>query len=299
MSKATEKQIKVVSYGMGLDSTAMIVEMFNRGEPAPDLILFSDTRAEKPETYQFLSVMNEWLSARDWPQVTVVAWKPVRAKYDSMEAGFIHTETMPSLAFGGHTCSLRNKKEVMDKYLRAWAPAMAAWDRDEKVQVCIGYDDSQADRKRRAKVEKSQAAMEEKIASGEPLTSFQKVTAKTLRQFENRYPLQDWNLERDELAEIIAAAGLPVPPKSACFFCPASQVGEVMELKANNPDLYRRAVAIEDTARDGRHGFKSDRIKGLGMGSWAWGWLSEAETVAEAVETIMSRGGTVRKALRP
>ena len=293
------KKIKVISYGMGLDSTAMIVEMFNRGEAAPDLILFSDTRAEKPETYAFLDHMNSWLSAHGWPQVTVVAWKPVVAKYDSMEAGLLSNETLPSLSFGGHGCSLRNKKEVMEKFYRSWAPAKATWADGRKVQVCIGYDDSTADRKRRAKVEKAQAEMREKIASGVPLTSFQKVTAKTLSQFEERYPLQEWNLERAELARIITASGLPVPPKSACFFCPASQVEEVMELKLNNPDLFRRAVAIEDTARDGKHGFKSDRIKGLGMGSWAWGWLSEVTTVAEAVQTIMERGGTVRKALRP
>ncbi len=40
----------VVSYGVGLDSTAMLVEMHNRGM-RPDLILFSDTGGEKPETY--------------------------------------------------------------------------------------------------------------------------------------------------------------------------------------------------------------------------------------------------------
>ena len=41
----------VVAYGLGVDSTAMLVEFAHRGI-RPDLILFADTGGEKPETYQ-------------------------------------------------------------------------------------------------------------------------------------------------------------------------------------------------------------------------------------------------------
>ena len=40
----------VVSYGMGVDSTAMLIGMAQRSI-RPDLILFADTGGEKPETY--------------------------------------------------------------------------------------------------------------------------------------------------------------------------------------------------------------------------------------------------------
>src|SRR5205823_7045341 len=39
----------VVAYGLGVDSTALLVEFARRGI-RPDLILFADTRGEKPET---------------------------------------------------------------------------------------------------------------------------------------------------------------------------------------------------------------------------------------------------------
>lgn len=55
----------IFNYGMGVDSTAMIVGMHARGE-RPDLILFADTGGEKPETYAYLPHINAWLEARGW-----------------------------------------------------------------------------------------------------------------------------------------------------------------------------------------------------------------------------------------
>ena len=43
----------VVAYGLGMDSTAMLIEFPPRGI-RPDLILFADTGCEKPETYLYL-----------------------------------------------------------------------------------------------------------------------------------------------------------------------------------------------------------------------------------------------------
>lgn len=50
----------VVSYGMGVDSTALLVGLAARGI-RPDAILFADTGAERPETYAYLAPFNRWL----------------------------------------------------------------------------------------------------------------------------------------------------------------------------------------------------------------------------------------------
>ena len=46
----------VVAYGLGVNSTAMLVE-FARRKIRPDLILFADTGGEKPETYRYMPVI--------------------------------------------------------------------------------------------------------------------------------------------------------------------------------------------------------------------------------------------------
>ncbi len=90
----------VVAYGLGVDSTAMLVEFVLRGI-RPDLILFADTGGEKPETYQYLYVIRPFLRGVGFPDVTVVRYRPKRAVYDTLEAQCLHTGTLPSLAYGG------------------------------------------------------------------------------------------------------------------------------------------------------------------------------------------------------
>ena len=48
----------IAAWGMGLDSTAMIVELVRQGTP-PDVVLTADTGSERPETYVFLPLFQE------------------------------------------------------------------------------------------------------------------------------------------------------------------------------------------------------------------------------------------------
>jgi hypothetical protein len=98
----------VVAYGLGVNSTAMLVEFAARAI-RPDLILFADTGGEKPETYAYLRVIRPFLSRVGFPDVTVVRYRPPRAAYRSLEEQCLHTGTLPSLAYGGKSCSLKWK----------------------------------------------------------------------------------------------------------------------------------------------------------------------------------------------
>jgi len=66
------------------------------------------------------------------------------------------------------------------------------------------------------------------------------------------YPLVERGINRDECRRIIRHAGLEIPPRSSCFFCPGQTIGEWRELYYNHPDLYERACMMEDTATSNR-----------------------------------------------
>jgi 3'-phosphoadenosine 5'-phosphosulfate sulfotransferase (PAPS reductase)/FAD synthetase len=93
----------VVAYGLGVDSTAMLIEFARRGI-RPDLILFADTGGEKPETYAYLRVIRPYLAGVGFPDVTVVRYQPKRAAYRTLEGQCLHTGTLPSLAYAGKSC---------------------------------------------------------------------------------------------------------------------------------------------------------------------------------------------------
>lgn len=59
------------------------------------------------------------------------------------------------------------------------------------------------------------------------------------------YPLLERRLYRDGCEAIIRAAGLPLPPKSACWFCPLRPLSGWRELRRRRPDLFERAAALE------------------------------------------------------
>lgn len=61
-----------------------------------------------------------------------------------------------------------------------------------------------------------------------------------------RYPLVELNITRDDCHRIIAKAGLPPAPRSNCWMCPYQNRSQWIQLKKQHPDLYQRALALED-----------------------------------------------------
>ena len=74
----------VVAYGLGVNSTAMLVE-FAKKKIVPDLILFADTGGEKPETYRYLPVIDAYLKEVKFPPVVTVRYEPRTAPYRTLE----------------------------------------------------------------------------------------------------------------------------------------------------------------------------------------------------------------------
>jgi hypothetical protein len=68
------------------------------------------------------------------------------------------------------------------------------------------------------------------------------------------YPLLDLGIRRTGCEAIIRAAGLPVPPKSACWFCPMKRPEAWHEQRRTEPDLFAKACALEDRLNEGKTG---------------------------------------------
>lgn len=215
----------VIAYGLGVDSTAVLVGLHQRGI-RPDAILFADVGAEKQETYDYLPVIDAWLRSVGFPPVTVVRYVPEDFKnyppYRTIEENCLTNGTLPSLAFGFKSCSLKWKVAPQNRWTEAWQPAVAAWRRGQRVLKVIGYDASPKDRKRYSHA----------VGLEDP-------------QYRYWYPLIEWDWNRHRCKDEIRKAGLPVPPKSACIMCPATTPDELREFRKS---YLRRIVIIEARA---------------------------------------------------
>lgn len=221
--------VSLVAFGGGTDSTAMLIEMANRGEPRPHAILFADTGGEHPHTYRHIETFSRWLTERQYPEITVL-----RSPNETLEANCLRRKALPSIAYGRKTCSQRWKGDPQRKWANQDDKCRAEWKAGRKVTKLFGFEYG-----------------EEYRVADDP-------TGK----FVNRYPLIEWEMDRDDCKAIILRAGLKLPGKSACFFCPNSRASEIGALRETYPSLFERALAMEANA-DLTH------IKGLGR-TYSW-----------------------------
>ena len=93
----------IAAWGAGVDSTAMIVELAERGE-AVDMVLFADLGAEKSETYAFIPLFRAWMAERGIAS-EIVRYQPRNFKhwppYAGIAENMLTNATLPSVVFGG------------------------------------------------------------------------------------------------------------------------------------------------------------------------------------------------------
>lgn len=97
----------IAAWGAGVDSTAMIIELVERGTP-PDMVLLAQM-PEKPETLAFIPVFQAWMDAHH-VRHAAVRYQPQRFKhwppYSDLLENCLTNGTLPSIAFSRSSCSL-------------------------------------------------------------------------------------------------------------------------------------------------------------------------------------------------
>lgn len=223
--------MKIVSFGGGVNSTALLIGLKERGE-IPDATLFADTGGEKPETYEHLRVMGDWCKASGMPEITTVKEKL------TLEDDCLNRESLPAKAFGFGTCSARFKVQPQQKWVREQGIVDAVW--------LVGIHFGEQRRAKRTVNDHGHAI---------------------------RYPLIEWGWGQSDCHAAILLAGLPVPVKSACFYCPSMKKPEIIALSKEHPELFARAVEMERNAVESGN---LETVKGLGR-NYTWEALVKAD----------------------
>jgi hypothetical protein len=234
-------RLMALCFGAGVDSTAMLVAL-RAAELRPDVITFADTGGEKPDTLAHADRMNQVLRSWGWPAIDLCRKVPKASTgYLDLYGNCLANETLPSLAFGLKSCSIKWKQVPQDQHMKGarsgpsrrpphpvWLRAQAS---GERIVKLIGYDCGRADLRRASR------------------------PVKAADDFDYCYPLQLVRWARSDCIQAIAAAlGVDmVPIKSACYFCPASKAWELYWLAAHHPELLEQALHLERVALTGRH----------------------------------------------
>ena len=188
--------MNVVGYGGGTDSTAMLIGLWKHHIPV-DLILFADPGGEQPHTYVYLEIMDRWLKSHDMPPITRVWYQEKSGQRLTLEQECLRSGTLPSIAYGRKSCSLKHKVAPQERFCNQYQPCLDTWAKGEKVVKFIGYDAGEERRR--------QGAVAHDLLD---------------KKYQKQYPLMDWGWRRTDCIQAIQSAGLPLPGKSSCFFLP-------------------------------------------------------------------------------
>jgi hypothetical protein len=224
-----DNEIRICSFGGGVQSTAILVmQAMGMLKKNFHQFVFANVGndSENPGTLQYIEeITKPFAEANLIPLVTVQ--KAFDGKPDSIYRLIYRTprsQPLPMYKSGGtpdgHSCSVEFKAKQIDKYCRD-----NNW---ERVTVGLGIS---IDEFTRAKKE-----------------TWHNTYGKMKLGFEKRFyqPLIHAQIDRYHCLDIIREAGLPTPPRSACWFCPVAKPSEWIEMKRNNPELFWKACQLED-----------------------------------------------------
>ncbi len=217
---------RVLSYGGGADSFAMLLEALRCGIHL-DAVVFADVGdpgrqdpAEWPGTYRHMREIAAPLCARARVPFEVLDSDryPVRDAR-SLFAWFQARQQIPTAA--GRICTTIAKVERFERWLDERFPG-------EEVETWIGFEAG----------EENRAQKDPNAGTGRTVKPGQ-----ALRQ--NRFPLIDWGLCRCRCEALIRLAGYPVPRKSACVFCPFASKGDWQTFARELPEQFAQVVRLE------------------------------------------------------
>ncbi|MFD3511986.1 phosphoadenosine phosphosulfate reductase [Streptomyces sp. NPDC058657] len=221
--------LHAVSYGGGVQSTALMV-LAARGEIPFKTFLFANVGedSEDPETLEYV--------------------RRVAAPYAKTNALDLHL--LDRTTRSGNTETLwgrmtREGSRALPIPIRMsnGAPGTRGCTRDFKIQVTGRW----------LKAHGACAATPATVAVGISLDEISRANNRRTERYENVvYPLLDLGLRRTDCQRVIADAGLPMPPKSACWFCPLKPLGSWREMRRDRPALFFKACALEKALNESR-----------------------------------------------
>ena len=218
--------LKVISLGLGVQSTAMYMMSSLGYIERADHAVFADPGAELPMTYEILEVLRDWAKYNNGIPIHVNAeknlYKDLLNQTNSTGQRFA---SIPAFSENGgmirRQCTKEYKIDPVIKEIRKLY-GLKPRKRMPMTQVWLGIS----------------------------MDEIERMKVSQLPRIEYYYPLIEERMSRSECISFFKDRNFPVPPKSSCVFCPYHSNKNWKELKEKLPDQFDKAVKIDNAIRD-------------------------------------------------
>ncbi len=272
--------LKVFSFGGGVQSTAALV-LAAQGRIDYRTFLFCNVGAdsENPDTLTYVRDIAKPFAARHGLTFHEVERTRRDGSRETIYGEITRSDNrsigipvyMGSGAPGNRSCTIDFKIAVVDKWLKQHTERGAIHAMKEALlrRSALGKLDKEALKRLMGTLNGFFAEQEPLaiVGLGISLDEIQRVKpnmdVNTMAWKVNAHPLifdVPRPLTRHDCLSIIADAGLPVPPKSSCWFCPYHSTRAWQDLRLTRPDLFEKAVQLETLINERRAMLGKDRV---------------------------------------
>lgn len=218
--------LKVISLGMGVQSTAMYMMSSKNIIQRADHAVFSDPGAELPRTYEIMEFLMDWAELNDGIPIHVSKEKNLYTDILNQKNSTGHRfASIPAFTENGgmirRQCTHEYKIQPVIKQIRE-LHGLKPHKHMPKTQVWLGIS----------------------------LDEIERVKESVLPRIEYYYPLIESRMSRSDCMKIFDRFNFPRPPKSSCVFCPYHSDKNWKDLKENDPESFEKAVEVDEAIRD-------------------------------------------------
>lgn len=241
--RPTQRGVRAISYGGGVQSTALMV-LAGTGVIDYPLAVMANVGddSEHPATLRYVRDI-----AAPWMAEHGIEFHLLdRTRRDGSVETLYGRLTMPGSrslpipvrmangAPGTRSCTADFKIRVTGKFLKARGATA-----DHPATVAIGISLDEIERANNRRTEPHETIVYPLIGIGDDT---------------------ELKLTRLDCERIIRRAGLPVPPKSSCTFCPLHKAATWQDMARDEPELFERAADLEDLLNQRRQLLGKDPV---------------------------------------
>ena len=203
---------KYLSFGGGVNSVAMMLMLLDQKEDFE--AIFVDHETDYPETYEYFKMFQKWLVVNGHQEITVLKPGLFRKKKNITFNNLYDYfyEHKMVPSYMYRICTAEFKVNPIYRYV------------ETPCFMMLGIDSGET---KRAKISSHKGV-------------------------ENRFPLLEHEIDREGCKDIIRSHGLLVPIKSGCYICPFQKRQQWIELRRNHPELFCKAVQMEERNKEYR-----------------------------------------------
>lgn len=221
------KQLNVISWGLGLQSTTMCVMSALGDLPPTDFVIFCDTGWERSYSYDILKFYSQWMDNHDLANYTVYT-SNLR---DDMLTGNI---SMP-LYNGKGKGMLKRQCTGTYKIIPF----------RQKVRQLLGLS-------YKGPVKKYIVNVQLGITTDE----IERIAPSDSQWLKNTFPLVDLGMSREDCTEYLKAKSLPIPGKSSCVGCMYHNDLYWFNMRTNSPTEFKDACQFDEDIRKVQNGYR-------------------------------------------